>query len=171
GSAAAPTAGLHFTPDLLSRLALRGVGLGQVDLEVGLDTFRPITAELITDHRIHTERCSLDEHTAQLINDRRARGGQVVAVGTTVARTLETFALPDGTVEPGARTTELYITPGYRFRTVDILMTNFHVPRSSLLVMVAAFAGDVWRAAYAVALERSYRFLSFGDAMLLERTE
>ena len=169
GSAAAPTAGLHFTEELLTRLRVGGVAVVEIELRVGLDTFRPVTAQHIEDHEIHTEWCRVSEAAAAEINERRAVGGRVVAVGTTVARTVETFARVDGTVDAGERATDLYITPGYRFRTVEVLMTNFHVPRSSLLMMVAAFSGDRWRRAYAAALGRGYRFLSFGDAMLLER--
>lgn len=169
GSAAAPTAGLHFTPQVVERLQRAGVELASVDLEVGLDTFRPITAEEVEDHNIHSERYRLDEQAAAAVTRCRERGGRVVAIGTTVVRTLETCADTDGSVTPGAGATSLYITPGFRFRVVDLLVTNFHVPRSSLLVLIAAFMGDRWRQAYEAALERGYRFLSFGDAMLAER--
>ena len=170
GSAAAPTAGLHFTAGLVRELKRAGVGIAAVELQVGLDTFRPVTTELIEDHVIHSEVCAIDPRAAEAVNRCRAAGGRIVAVGTTVARTLETFATRDGRVEAGRRNTSLYITPGYRFAAVDLLMTNFHVPRSSLLVMIAAFGGEVWRTAYETALARNYRFLSFGDAMLLEGT-
>ncbi len=171
GSAAAPTAGLHFTPELVESLADAGIELAKIELRVGLDTFRPITVDEVTDHEIHSEWCAIDAAAAEQINACRARGGRVVAVGTTVARTLESFAGSGSVVGWGEQATNLYITPGYRFRVVDVLMTNFHVPRSSLLVMVAAFIGDAWRAAYQVAIQRGYRFLSFGDATLLERAD
>lgn len=168
GSAAAPTAGLHFTDALLGSLATREIEVVEVELRVGLDTFRPITAVEVADHEIHREWCEVTPDAAAAINARRSDGGRVVAVGTTVLRTLESHAA-DGAVRPGAGETDLYITPGYRFDVVDVLMTNFHVPRSSLLVLVAAFAGPDWLEAYETALSRDYRFLSFGDAMLLDR--
>jgi S-adenosylmethionine:tRNA ribosyltransferase-isomerase len=171
GSAAAPTAGLHFTPNVVASLRAAGVTIAEVELRVGLDTFRPVTVDNIEDHQIHTEWCAVSPRSARAINEHRAAGGRVVAIGTTVARTLETFAVEAGTVGAGERATDLFITPGYRFQVVDLLMTNFHVPRSSLLMLIAAFAGDVWRSAYEAALERGYRFLSFGDAMLLESVD
>jgi S-adenosylmethionine:tRNA ribosyltransferase-isomerase len=169
GSAAAPTAGLHFTQDVLERLSARGIELATVDLDVGLATFRPIASERIEDHAMHSERCRIDESAAAAIAECRQRGGRVVAVGTTVVRTLETFGRGDATVETGERDTDLYLRPGSRFDVVDLLVTNFHLPRSSLLVLIEAFMGERWRTAYQVALERGYRFLSFGDAMLAER--
>jgi S-adenosylmethionine:tRNA ribosyltransferase-isomerase len=169
GSAAAPTAGLHFTPEVAAGLQQRDIEIAPVDLHVGIDTFRPIAAEQIEDHVMHTEWCSIPEATAAAIVATRARGGRVVAVGTTVVRTLETFAEGDGTVSAGEGETSLFLTPGSDFRVVDALVTNFHVPGSTLVVLVAAFMGDRWREAYHVALERGYRFLSFGDAMLAER--
>ncbi len=169
GSAAAPTAGLHFTPEVAAGLQQRDIEIAPVDLHVGIDTFRPITAEQIEDHKMHTEWCSIPEATAAAIAATRARGGRVVAVGTTVVRTLETFAEGDGTVSAGEGETSLFLTPGVEFRAIDVLVTNFHVPGSTLVVLVAAFMGDRWRKAYQTALERGYRFLSFGDAMLAER--
>ncbi len=169
GSAAAPTAGLHFTPRVLSDLRRRGIGLARVDLEVGLATFRPMTADDIEDHVIHPERFLVPEDTATAIEETFAAGGRVVAIGTTVVRTLETMAAAPGVVLPGRGETRLYLRPGFDFRIVDVLVTNFHLPRSSLLVLLAGFMGDRWREAYHVALERGYRFLSFGDAMLCVR--
>lgn len=167
-SAAAPTAGLHFTPELLTRLGEAGIGLVTVDLEIGLDTFRPIATAQVADHIIHRERVLVDEEAVAGIGEARRRGGRVVAVGTTVVRSLETAAA-GGELRPFDGHTDLFITPGYRFRVVDLLLTNFHVPASTLVVLVAAFMGPGWRDAYSVALERGYRFLSFGDAMLAER--
>jgi S-adenosylmethionine:tRNA ribosyltransferase-isomerase len=169
GSAAAPTAGLHFTEEVVAGLRRRHIEFASVDLHVGIDTFRPIATEQIEDHVMHTEWCSIPEATAAAIASAHARGGRVVAVGTTVVRTLETFADGAGTVSDGERETSLFLTPGVEFRVVDALVTNFHVPGSTLVVLVAAFMGDQWREAYQAALERGYRFLSFGDAMLAER--
>jgi S-adenosylmethionine:tRNA ribosyltransferase-isomerase len=169
GSAAAPTAGLHFTPAVFESLQARGIRWAAVELEVGIGTFRPITAEHLEDHVMHRERCRIPEETAAVIAETRRRGGRVVAVGTTTVRTLETFAQEDGTVAAGDTETDLFLRPGSTFRVVDVLVTNFHVPGSSLLVMLAAFMGQEWRAAYETALARGYRFLSFGDAMLCER--
>ncbi len=169
GSAAAPTAGLHFTEEVATRLRHREIEIAPVDLHVGIDTFRPIAADEIEDHVMHTEWCSISGATAAAIATARARGGRVVAVGTTVVRTLETFADGAGTVSAGERDTSLFLTPGDEFRVVDALVTNFHVPGSTLVVLVAAFMGERWREAYQTALERGYRFLSFGDAMLAER--
>ncbi len=166
GSAAAPTAALHFTPRVIEGLAARGIDVAEVELEVGLDTFRPIGAERLEDHEMHRERYTVPEEAAAAIAAARRRGDRVVAIGTTVVRTLETAARPDGTVEPGKGDTGLFITPGHRFRAVDLIVTNFHVPASTLTVLVAAFLGPAWRTAYATALQRGYRFLSFGDAML-----
>jgi S-adenosylmethionine:tRNA ribosyltransferase-isomerase len=171
GSAAAPTAGLHFTPMVVDRLRARGLEIASVDLHVGIDTFRPITTDRIEDHRIHSEWCAIPEVTARAIASTRSAGGRVIAVGTTVVRTLETFGTEDGTVEPGAGETALFLKPGDRFRVVDGLVTNFHVPGSTLVVLVAAFMGERWREAYETALDRGYRFLSFGDAMYAERRD
>lgn len=170
GSAAAPTAGLHFTPRVVSSLAERGIGLTAVDLQVGLGTFRPVTTERLEDHVMHSERISVGSATAAAVAATRQRGGKVVAVGTTVVRALESCADGAGGVEPAERETDLFIVPGFSFSVVDRLVTNFHLPGSSLIAMVAAFMGDGWRAAYATALERGYRFLSFGDAMLADRS-
>lgn len=169
GSAAAPTAGLHFTPRVLDGLAARGIDLATVELDVGIGTFRPITTDRVEDHVMHRERCLIPQATADAITAARARSGRVVAIGTTTVRTLETFARNDGTVETGETDTDLFLRPGSTFRVVDALVTNFHVPGSSLLVMLAAFMGEGWRDSYATALDRGYRFLSFGDAMLAER--
>ena len=169
GSAAAPTAGLHFTRQVVSGLAESGIAIAAVDLHVGLDTFRPIAAERIEDHLMHREWCSIPETTAEAVDRTRAKGGKVVAVGTTVVRTLETLATENGTVEAGAGDTVLFLKPGDRFRVVDALITNFHVPGSTLVVLIAAFMGDRWREVYQTALDRGYRFLSFGDAMYAER--
>jgi S-adenosylmethionine:tRNA ribosyltransferase-isomerase len=168
GSAAAPTAGLHFTEQVVSSLADRGIDLATVELEVGLDTFRPIGVEEITDHAMHSERYEIPTETANAIIRARGRGGRIVAVGTTVVRSLET-AFDGRGVPAGGGSSDLFITPGYRFGVVDLLVTNFHVPGSTLVVMMAAFMGPEWRSAYAHALARGYRFLSFGDAMLAER--
>lgn len=165
GSAAAPTAGLHLTTDVLDSLGQRDIELATIELEVGLGTFRPISADRLADHTMHAERFSIPARTAELVTQSR----RVVAVGTTVVRALESAAA-GGAITAGSATTELFITPGFPFRVVDVLMTNFHVPGSSLVVMVAAFMGSAWRRAYEAALERRYRFLSFGDAMICERT-
>ncbi|MDE0369758.1 MAG: tRNA preQ1(34) S-adenosylmethionine ribosyltransferase-isomerase QueA [bacterium] len=167
GSAAAPTAGLHLTARTLGDLAKRGIGLARIELRIGLDTFRPITTE-IADHRMHTEWMEVPEATVDRMLETRRSGGRVVAVGTTVVRALET-ACRNGRPAPYRGSTSLYITPGYRFGAVDALLTNFHMPGSSLLVLVAAFVGESWRSVYETARDRGYRFLSFGDAMLLER--
>ena len=169
GSAAAPTAGLHFTEEVATRLRQREIEIAPVDLHVGIDTFRPIVTERIAEHVMHSEWCSIPEATAAAVDSARTRGGRVVAIGTTVVRTLESFADGAGTVAAGKRETNLFLTPGVEFRVVDALVTNFHVPGSTLVVLVAAFMGERWREAYRTALERGYRFLSFGDAMLAER--
>ncbi len=169
-SAAAPTAGLHFTARVHHELRARGIEWATLQLDVGLGTFAPITADDVRGHRMHAERCTLPAATAARIEAVRARGGRVIAVGTTVVRTLESRADRAGALEPGTRSTALYITPGYRFRIVDGLLTNFHQPRSSLLVLLAAFIGEErWRRAYSHALQAGYRFLSFGDCMLCWR--
>lgn len=170
GSAAAPTAGLHFTPELLAALRGMGVRLGWVTLHVGLGTFRPVTAERVEDHAMHREWYSVGEATAALIGDTRAAGHRVVAVGTTTVRTLESAADPEGRVAPGSAWTGIFIRPGYRFRVVDALVTNFHLPKSTLVMLVSAMAGrELVLAAYAEAVRRRYRFFSFGDAMLVTR--
>jgi S-adenosylmethionine:tRNA ribosyltransferase-isomerase len=164
-SAAAPTAGLHLTPQVLARCEERGVVCAEVELVVGLGTFRPITAEVVEDHEMHSERYVVPEPTTAACERARADGHRVVAVGTTTVRALESAA---ATGEASGRT-RLFITPGFEFRAVDRLMTNFHLPRSSLLVLVEAFVGPRWRDLYAAALAERYRFLSFGDAMLVSR--
>ncbi|MHB1390695.1 MAG: tRNA preQ1(34) S-adenosylmethionine ribosyltransferase-isomerase QueA [Thermoleophilia bacterium] len=166
GSAAAPTAGLHFTPELIERIRAMGVGLFPVTLHVGLDTFRPVAETDLGLHRIHSEHYSMPPETFKAVGAARERGGRVVAVGTTSVRVLETvFADPPGAV---AGETEIFITPGHRFRAVDALLTNFHLPRSTLLALVMAFAGtDETRRLYQEAIRERYRFYSFGDAMLL----
>jgi len=168
GSVAAPTAGLHFDEDLLVELAAAGVGVARLTLSVGYGTFSPIRTEEVEEFGIHPERYRMPPETAAEINAARGRGGRVVAVGTTTVRTLETCAAPGGTVEPSGGTTRKFIYPGYWFRAVDALVTNFHLPRSSLLALVMAFAGvDAVRAAYREAVAREYRFYSYGDAMLI----
>lgn len=171
GSAAAPTAALHFTPAVLTGLHRRGVALAEVELEVGLDTFRPIAEGRLDDHRIHTERYAVPRDTADAIEAARERGGRVVAVGTTVTRTLESAADDRGGVVAGGGLADLFIVPGYRLRVVDGLITNFHAPRTTLIALVATLLGERWRDAYATALERGYRFLSFGDAMWIDEIE
>jgi S-adenosylmethionine:tRNA ribosyltransferase-isomerase len=169
GSAAAPTAGLHFTPEVVQRLEAREIQIASVDLHVSLDTFRPMSTEDVEDHQMHSEWCAVSEATAEAVAGTRRNGGRVVAIGTTVVRTLETMADGAGGVKPGERRTDLFLTPGREIRVVDTLVTNFHLPRSTLLVLLAAFMGDPWREAYDTALNRGYRFLSFGDAMLASR--
>ena len=168
GSVAAPTAGLHFTPDLLARLESKGVGTARLDLEVGPGTFKPVEEEDFTRHPMHPERFEIPEAAAEAVARTRAAGGRIWAVGSTVVRALESAADQDGTLRTGAAETRLLIAPGYRFRVVDRLVTNFHLPRSTLLLLVAAFAGyDLTRAAYRHAVERRYRFYSYGDAMAI----
>ena len=165
GSAAAPTAGLHFTPGLLTQIEARGVQIARVTLHVGLGTFRPIETDDIAAHPMHAERVSVSEEAAEIVN--RA-SGRIFAVGTTSARTLESAAVGPRRIAPIDGETSLYVTPGYSFRVVDALVTNFHMPRSTLLLLVSALAGtEPIRRAYAEALELNYRFLSFGDAMLI----
>lgn len=168
GSAAAPTAGLHFTKDLLRQIEEMGVQLAYVTLHVGLGTFRPVKADEITDHTMHSEYCVLDEDTARCINQTRANGGRVICVGTTSCRTLESCAGPDGTVNSCAKWTDIFIYPGYRFRAADCLITNFHLPESTLLMLVSALAGrEHILDAYREAVAMRYRFFSFGDAMFI----
>ena len=171
GSAAAPTAGLHFTPELLQRLEATGVRLVPVTLHIGLDTFAPVSEELVEDHPIHTEWCQLDASAAETLQSVRSGGGRIIAVGTTSVRMLETAALhaPTGqVVAPFEGPTDMYILPGHVFRGVDAMLTNFHLPRSTLLMLVSAFAGrERILAAYEQAKAESYRFYSFGDAMLI----
>jgi S-adenosylmethionine:tRNA ribosyltransferase-isomerase len=166
GSAAAPTAGLHFTPELLSDLEAKGIQIARVTLHVGLGTFRPIEAEDITAHTMHAERYTVSDEAAKIVNEAR---GKVVAVGTTSLRTLESAAVGPGRIAAIEGETSLYVTPGYRFQVTEALITNFHMPRSTLLVLVSAFAGrELIQRAYQEALASGYRFLSFGDAMFLD---
>ena len=168
GSAAAPTAGLHFTPELLEKIAAKGVGVGYVTLHVGLGTFRPVKEEEITDHEMHSEFCTIPPETAELINRTKANGGRVICVGTTSCRTLESWAAEDGHMEPKSGWTNIYIYPGYRFKVMDGLVTNFHLPESTLIMLVSAFAGrEHVLAAYEEAVKERYRFFSFGDAMFI----
>ncbi len=167
GSAAAPTAGLHLNETVFTGLRDRQIALVSIELRVGLGTFRAISTESIETHQMHSEWISVSAETAEAINSTKAAGGRIVAIGTTVVRALETCATSSG-LDARQGPTDLYITPGYRFEIVDLLMTNFHVPGSSLLVLVAAFMGEAWRDLYTTALSRDYRFLSFGDAMLAE---
>ena len=168
GSAAAPTAGLHFTEPLLKQIRELGVGIVDVLLHVGLGTFRPVGEERIEDHRMHSEYYEVSKDAADRINMARCAGGRIVAVGTTSTRTLESVTDEAGTVHPGSGWTEIFISPGYRFRAVDALITNFHLPESTLLMLVSAFMGrEEALAAYAHAVEKRYRFFSFGDAMLI----
>lgn len=168
GSAAAPTAGLHFTPRLLKALQDKRVEIAYILLHVGLGTFRPVKEEIIEKHRMHAEYYAISPETARAINTARSRGGRVVAVGTTVVRALETVATPEGQICPGEGFTDIFIYPGYRFKAVDCLITNFHLPRSTLLMLVSAFAGrERILEAYRIAVQERYRFFSFGDAMLI----
>ncbi len=169
GSAAAPTAGLHFTPELLDRIRAKGVDVVPVLLHVGLGTFRPVKEEHIADHEMHAEYIRVTEEAANRINARRAAGGRVIAVGTTSCRVLESAADDDGILHPVATDTGIFIYPGYRFKIVDALITNFHLPESTLLMLVSALAGrDRMLAAYEEAVREKYRFFSFGDAMFIE---
>jgi S-adenosylmethionine:tRNA ribosyltransferase-isomerase len=170
GAVAAPTAGLHFTGGLREHLKARGIGLNTITLHVGPGTFLPVKSEETSEHKIHAEWAEVGETTAFSLNAARANGGRIVAVGTTCLRTLESAAADDGTIHPFAGETSLFVTPGYRFKAVDILMTNFHLPRSTLFMLVSAFSGlEVMRRAYAHAIAADYRFYSYGDACLLFR--
>ena len=170
GAVAAPTAGLHFTPALEAALNARGVGLHRLTLHVGAGTFLPVKVDDTEGHRMHSEWGSLTPATADALNEVRARGGRVVAVGTTSMRLLESAAREDGTIAPFEGETAIFITPGYRFRAVDILLTNFHLPRSTLFMLVSAFSGlETMKQAYAHAIADGYRFYSYGDACLLFR--
>lgn len=172
GAVAAPTAGLHFTPELFAALDARGIGRLFVTLHVGAGTFLPVKAEDTADHHMHAESGSIDARTAAALNAARLRGNRIVAVGTTSLRLLESSARADGTFVEWSGATEIFITPGYRFRTADALMTNFHLPRSTLFMLVSAFAGlETMRHAYAHAIEDKYRFYSYGDGSLLFRAE
>ena len=168
GSAAAPTAGLHFTKELLAELEQKGVKLAFVTLHVGLGTFRPVKEEEITDHVMHSEYYIMDEETAAQINQTRDEGGKIWAVGTTACRTLETIADENGRVRPQSGWTDIFIYPGYRFKAVDHLVTNFHLPESTLMMLISAFATrEMVMDAYQQAIDEEYRFFSFGDSMLL----
>lgn len=168
GSVAAPTAGLHFTEDVLSEIEKKGIKHAFVTLDIGLDTFRPVQTEKVEDHQMHSENFDMPKETADIINETKIDGKRVVAVGTTTARTLETTAKSEGRVSYGSGSTEIFIYPGYNFKIVDALLTNFHLPRSTLLMMVCAFAGrELIIEAYEEAKREGYRFYSFGDAMLI----
>ena len=168
GSAAAPTAGLHFTPELLQKIAQKGVKLCFVTLHVGLGTFRPVKEEEIEDHPMHSEFCMIPEETAKIINETKKAGGRVIAVGTASCRTLESFAAADGTMAPVSGWTDIFIYPGYRFKCIDALITNFHLPESTLIMLVSALAGrETILHAYETAVKERYRFFSFGDAMFI----
>jgi S-adenosylmethionine:tRNA ribosyltransferase-isomerase len=170
GAVAAPTAGLHFDDAMLDALHAQGVRTARLTLHVGAGTFQPVRVEALADHRMHSERYTIPQATVDAIRDTRARGGRIVAVGTTSLRALEAAA-QGGALHAGSNETDIFITPGYRFKVVDALITNFHLPKSTLLMLVAAFAGfDSIRAAYAHAIAQRYRFFSYGDAMFLECT-
>lgn len=167
GSSAAPTAGLHFTPELLSLIEKKGVEIVKLLLHVGLGTFRPVTTTFVEDHIMHSEYYEVSVETAEKINNRRRKGGRVIAVGTTTVRTLETVAEGE-VIHPGKGWTDIFIYPGYEFQAVDVMLTNFHLPKSTLLMLVSAFAGtEKIKEAYRQAVEKRYRFFSFGDAMLI----
>ena len=169
GSAAAPTAGLHFTPELLERIRAKGVAIAPVMLHVGLGTFRPVKAERIDEHVMHSEFFSVPKASADLINARKAKGGRLICVGTTSCRTIESVALEDGTIPALSGDTGIFIYPGYRFKAVDALITNFHLPESTLLMLVSAFYDrEKVMEAYETAVREEYRFFSFGDAMFIE---
>ena len=168
GSAAAPTAGLHFTPELLQIIGEKGVRIAPITLHVGLGTFRPVKAEELQDHHMHAEFCMLTQKTADILNDTREKGGRIVCVGTTSCRTLESFAADDGSFTERSGWTDIFIYPGYRFKAMDALVTNFHLPESTLLMLISAFAGrEHVLAAYEEAVRERYRFFSFGDAMFI----
>lgn len=168
GSAAAPTAGLHFTEELLDRIRAKGVKTAFVTLHVGLGTFRPVKAENILEHHMHSELCMMDAQTAETLNETRKNGGRIICVGTTSCRTLESLAAEDGSFAAGSKWTEIFIYPGYRFKAMDALITNFHLPESTLVMLVSAFAGrEHVLNAYAEAVKERYRFFSFGDAMFV----
>ena len=169
GSAAAPTAGLHFTPELLEKVKEKGVNIAHVTLHVGLGTFRPVKVDDVEKHHMHSEFYIVEEDQAKLINDTKKNGGRVISVGTTSCRTLESAAGEDGIVKAGSGWTEIFIYPGYKFKAIDGLITNFHLPESTLLMLVSALAGkEHIMAAYEEAVKERYRFFSFGDAMMIE---
>lgn len=168
GSAAAPTAGLHFTPELLNEIRAMGVRIAEVTLHVGLGTFRPVKVENIQEHHMHSEFYQIDEEAANIINETKQRGGRVICVGTTSCRTIESAAAEDGTIRPCSGWTEIFIYPGYRFKVLDCLITNFHLPESTLVMLVSALAGrEQILHAYEEAVKERYRFFSFGDAMFI----
>ena len=169
GSAAAPTAGLHFTPELLEKVKEKGVNIAHVTLHVGLGTFRPVKVDDVEKHHMHSEFYIVEEDQAKLINDTKKNGGRVISVGTTSCRTLESAAGEDGIVKAGSGWTEIFIYPGYKFKAIDGLITNFHLLESTLLMLVSALAGkEHIMAAYEEAVKERYRFFSFGDAMMIE---
>ncbi len=168
GSAAAPTAGLHFTNELLDKIRDKGISTAFVTLHVGLGTFRPVKAEEVTDHHMHSELCMIGEQTARVLNETRAKGGRIICVGTTSCRTLESLVNDDGSFEAKSRWTDIFIYPGYRFKAMQGLITNFHLPESTLVMLVSAFAGrENVLSAYSEAVKERYRFFSFGDAMTI----
>lgn len=168
GSAAAPTAGLHFTTELLDRIREKGVKTAFVTLHVGLGTFRPVKADEIQEHHMHSELCMMNEETAKILNETKASGGRIICVGTTSCRTLESLVNEDGTFQPKSRWTDIFIYPGYTFKAMDALITNFHLPESTLVMLVSAFAGREYVLnAYKIAVQEKYRFFSFGDAMYI----
>ena len=168
GSAAAPTAGLHFTTELLDKIREKGIATAFVTLHVGLGTFRPVKAEKITDHHMHSELCMISQETADILNETKKNGGRIVCVGTTSCRTLESLVNEDGSFSAGTKWTEIFIYPGYEFKAMQGLITNFHLPESTLVMLVSAFAGrENVLNAYRQAVEEEYRFFSFGDAMLI----
>ncbi len=168
GSAAAPTAGLHFTKSLLNKLTNKGVNITFITLHVGLGTFRPVKTENVQDHKMHSEYFSINEKSAQIINDTKVKGKKIIAVGTTTVRTLESVADSRGMIKSQKGWTDIFIYPGYKFKVVDSIITNFHLPKSSLIMLVSAFAGtELIKRAYQIAVDEKYRFFSFGDAMFL----
>lgn len=168
GSAAAPTAGLHFTRNLLEQIEAKGVKIAYVTLHVGLGTFRPVKVEDVTNHHMHSEYYEVTEETAQIVNETKANGGRVICVGTTSCRTVESASTEDGILHPGCGNTEIFIYPGYKFKILDALITNFHLPESTLVMLVSALAGkEQVLAAYEEAIKERYRFFSFGDAMFV----
>ena len=168
GSAAAPTAGLHFTPELLEKIKAKGIRIAEVTLHVGLGTFRPVKVENILEHHMHSEFYMVDEEAAEIINETKKNGGRVICVGTTSCRTIESASSEDGTIKAGSGWTEIFIYPGYKFKMLDALITNFHLPESTLLMLISALAGrDNVMAAYEEAVKERYRFFSFGDAMFI----
>ena len=168
GSAAAPTAGLHFTSKLLEKIRQKGVKTAFVTLHVGLGTFRPVKADEISEHHMHSELCMLSEETANILNETKQNGGRIICVGTTSCRTLESLVTEDGSFKAGSKWTDIFIYPGYRFKAMDALITNFHLPESTLVMLVSAFAGrESVLHAYDVAVQERYRFFSFGDAMFI----